>query len=365
MRFVISGYYGFENSGDDALLLTIIRQIKKDYSDAKITVLSKSPRNTRSVYGVNSVYRYNPFTLLWNIFKCDLFVSGGGTLIQDETSTKSLVYYLTMIKIALFFKKKVMLYANGIGPLTSFKNIEKTKNILNRVDLITLRDSNSLSELEQIGVTKPRIELTADPVFLLEANGSADRIFETYNLPADKKIMCVSVREWKGNPADFVNIMADFCDYASEKYDIYPVLLSMQARLDYDISRRIKNKMRNPATVVNGKYPFETLLSFIEEMYICVGMRLHSIIYSSKSLVPSIGIVYDPKVKNFLDYIGESRFIDVSEISSEKLCNMLDEACENYDDIKSRLKFEMNRMCKNAENNGKLMKDLLGRGIEE
>jgi len=365
MRFVISGYYGFENSGDDALLLTIIRQIKKDYGDAEITVLSKSPKKTKSVYGVKSVNRYNPFTLLWSIYKCDLFISGGGTLIQDETSTKSLVYYLTMIKTALFFKKKVMLYANGIGPLTSFKNIEKTKNILNRVDLITLRDSNSLSELEQIGVTKPRIELTADPVFLLESDGSADRIFETYNLPTDKKIMCVSVREWKDNPADFVNIMADFCDYASEKYDIYTVLLSMQARRDYDISRKIKNKMHNPATVVSGKYPFETLLSFMEKMYICVGMRLHSIIYSAKSVVPSIGIVYDPKVKNFLEYIGEMRSVDVSGITSDELCDLLDEACESYDEIKSRLKFEMNRMCKNAENNGKLMKDLLERGTAE
>ena len=157
MRFVISGYYGFENSGDDALLLTIIRQIKKDYSDAQITVLSKSPKNTKSEYGVNSVNRYNPIAILWYIFKCDLFVSGGGTLIQDETSTKSLIYYLALIKTALFFKKKVMLYANGIGPLTSFKNIEKTKNILNRVDLITLRDNQSLAELEHIGVDKPHI----------------------------------------------------------------------------------------------------------------------------------------------------------------------------------------------------------------
>lgn len=365
MKFVISGYYGFENSGDDALLLTIIRQIKTDYPDAEITVLSKSPKKTKSFYGVNSVNRYNPFALLWQISRCDLFISGGGTLIQDETSTKSLFYYLTLIRVALFFKKKVMLYANGIGPLTSFKNIEKTKNILNRVDLITLRDSKSLSELEHIGVDKPRTELTADPVFLLEADGSADKIFETYNIPADKKIMCVSVREWKGNPADFVNVMADFCDYASEKYDIYTVLLSMQAGRDYEISRKIKNKMRNPATVVSGKYPFETLLSFMGEMYLCVGMRLHSIIYSAKNSVPSIGIVYDPKVRNFLDYIGEKRFIDISGINSYKLCKMLDETCEQYDEIKSRLKFEMRNMCKKAENNGKLMKELLGRGFAE
>ena len=365
MRFVISGYYGFENSGDDALLLTIIRQIKNDYSDAVITVLSKSPKNTKTVYGVSSVNRYNPFALLWSIFRCNLFISGGGTLIQDETSTKSLFYYLTLIRIALFFKKKVMLYANGIGPLTSFKNIEKTKHILNRVNLITLRDDRSLSELVHIGVTKPRTELTADPVFLLEADGREETIFEAYNLPEDKKIMCVSVREWKDNPSGFVGIMADFCDYAFEKYDIYTVFLPMQAMRDYDISRKIKNNMQNPATIVSGKYPAETLLSFIGKTYLCVGMRLHSIIYSAKGIVPSIGIVYDPKVKNFLDYIGEKHFADIGDISSEGLCGMLDEVIINYDGIKSQLKYEINHMYKNAKKNGELMKDLLGQGSAE
>ena len=139
----------------------------------------------------------------------------------------------------------------------------------------------------------------------------------------------------------------------------------MQAMKDYEISRQIKNKMRNSATVVSGKYPFETLLSFMSEMYLCVGMRLHSIIYSAKSLVPSIGIVYDPKVKNFLDYIGEKHFIDVSGITCQELCNLLDETFESYDNLKSRLKYEISHMCKNAEKNGTLMKELTERGFAE
>lgn len=365
MKFVVSGYYGFENSGDDALLYTMTNQIKADYKDAQITVLSKSPKKTKASYGVNSVYRYNPFSLLWHIASCDLLISGGGTLIQDETSTKSLIYYLSVIKIALFFKKKVMLYANGIGPLTSFKNIEKAKNVLNEVDLITLRDKNSFDELERIGVKKPYIEVTADPVFMLNSNGNADKIIETYKIPTDKKLMCVSVRKWKDSPPEFVQTVADFCDYARDRYGIYTVFLPMQKNLDYSIALKIKKKMKNTSTIVSGKYSFETLLSFIGEMYICVGMRLHSIIYSAKSLVPAIGIVYDPKVKGFLEYIGEDRFVDVSEMRSHILDKMLDELCENYDSIKSHMRFEMRSMCKKAEMNGELMKRLLEGNIQQ
>ena len=359
MKFVISGYYGFENSGDDALLLAIVKQIRKRYKDAHITVLSKSPKKTDETYGVASVYRYNPFLILWHISKCNLLISGGGTLIQDATSTKSLLYYLTVIKIARFFKKKVMLYANGIGPLKSFKNIEKTKNVLNSVNLITLRDKNSLWELERIGVTKPRIELTADPVFLLEKNSDAQKVFEIYNIPKGKKLMCISVRQWKENPPDFVKIVADFCDYARDKYDIYTVFLPMQIGVDYQIALKIKNAMKNSSTIVSGKYPFETVLSLIAKMYLCVGMRLHSIIYAAQTLVPAIGIVYDPKVKGFLEYINEDRFIDVTEINCGVLCKTLDELYESYDAVKSRMKYEIRDMQKKAELNGELMKNLL------
>ena len=161
MKIVISGYYGFDNSGDDALLMSIIDNLKKNDDKAEITVLSKNPQKTKLQYSVGAANRYNPFSLIKTIASCDVLISGGGTLIQDATSTKSLFYYLFVIKLAQIFRKKVMLYANGIGPLNSFKNIENTQKILDKVDLITLRDPKSRDELEKIGVTKPKIELTS------------------------------------------------------------------------------------------------------------------------------------------------------------------------------------------------------------
>lgn len=362
MKFVISGYYGFKNSGDDALLLSITTQIKKDYKDAEIVVLSNSPKRTKKDYGVNSVNRYNIFMILWHILNCDLLISGGGTLIQDETSTKSLLYYLAIIKIAKFFKKKVMLYANGIGPLKSFKNIEKTKNVLNEVDLITLRDSNSVSELQQIEVTKPIIELTADPVFMLNSDDESDALLEIYNIPKDKKLMCVSVRHWKENPEEFTKIIADFCDYANEKYGIFTVFMPMQVSRDYDISLKIKQSMKSESAIIGGKYPFGTVLSLISKMYLCVGMRLHSLIFSANMLVPTIGLVYDPKIKGFLTDINENRYIEVRDISLTTLEEYLDDIYENYVEIKRRMKYEIPVIRKNAEKNGELMKMLLDKG---
>lgn len=364
MKFVISGYYGFKNGGDEALLLSIINQIKNDYKNAKLVVLSNSPQKTKKEYGVNSVNRYNIFMIIWHMLSCDLLVSGGGTLIQDATSTKSLIYYLSIIKIAKFFRKKVMLYANGIGPLKSFKNIEKTKNVLNEVELITLRDQNSLLELKQIEVTKPIVELTADPVFMLNSDENGAKLMESYNIPKDKKLMCVSVREWKENPANFAEIISKFCDYAYEKYGIYTIFIPMQTTFDYEVSLKIKNNMQCESSILGGKYPFETILSLISKMYICVGMRLHSLIFAASRIVPTIGIVYDPKIKGFLNDINENRFVDINEVSFEKLAEYLDSICVNYDSIKSKMKYEISDIRKKAEKNGELMKTLLDEGIK-
>lgn len=362
MRIVISGYYGFNNSGDDALLMSIVNGIKQTYDDAEITVLSKAPNDTARHYGVKAINRYNIFSVLHCIKKCDLLISGGGTLIQDATSTKSLLYYLSVIKLAKMMKKKVMLYANGIGPLNSFKNIEKTKSTLNEVDLITLRDEHSRKELEQIGVTEPIIKLTADPAFLLEADDKGYEILNNYGVPQDQPLMCVSVRQWKNNPENFEEIMAEFCDYAYEKYGLFTILIPMQHNVDFDIATNVKNKMKNRAVVVGTNYPVSSVLSIMQKMTVCVGMRLHTLIYAASSLVPTVGIVYDPKVSGFMEYMGKERLIAVEEVDGEILASLLDEVCADYDSIRSHMKFNMRRLADKASENIEYMKKLLDGG---
>lgn len=362
MKYVISGYYGFNNSGDDALLLSIVDGIKSTDSSADITVLSKSPAETRKNYGVNAVNRYNPFSLISKISRCDVLISGGGTLIQDATSTKSLIYYLTVIRVAQFFKRKIMLYANGIGPLNSFKNIEMTRKILNDVDMITLRDENSLTALGQIGITKPEIHLTADPAFLLKANDKGGEILETYGIPHGQPLLCVSVRKWKNNPENFTEIMSEFCDYAFDRYGLFTVFVPMQQKTDFEIALEVKNKMKNRSVVIGANYPVESLLSIMEEMSVCVGMRLHTLIYSASCTVPTIGIVYDPKVNGFMEYMGEDKFVTVEDMDRNKMCILLDDVCENYDAVRSHLKFNMTSMRVKARENTELLQKLVGGG---
>ncbi len=359
MKFVISGYYGFNNSGDDALLLSIINDIKSIDEEAQITVLSNSPKDTKRVYGVNAVNRYNIFTVVKAISGCDLVISGGGTLIQDATSTKSLMYYLAVINIAKMLRRKVMMYANGIGPLTSFKNIESTRKVLDKVDLITLRDENSQKELEKIGITGPEVRLTADPAFMVEPNESGKSILENYGVPKDMALMCVSVRKWKNNPDNFEEEMAAFCDYAYEKYGLFTVFLPMQPKLDFEIASRIKSAMKNRSVVIGSSYPIESMLSLMEQMTICVGMRLHTLIYAASSAIPTIGIVYDPKINGFMEYMGQKYFTFLEEASAQQMKELLDEVSAKYEDVCLDMKYNIRKLRSKAAENAELMKKLL------
>jgi len=227
------------------------------------------------------------------------------------------------------------------------------------VDLITLRDPKSKEELDKIGITKPRVELTADPAFLIEANESGKSVLESYGVPKDKPLMCVSVREWKNNPDDFVEIMASFCDYAAEKYGLFTVFLTMQQKVDFAIASDIKDKMRNKSVVIGGNYPVETLLSVMDEMTVSVGMRLHTLIYSASRMIPLIGIVYDPKINGFLEYLGNNRYTMVEDLSYDALCKNLDYVKDNYESLCTGLKYHIRSLKSKAEENGKLFHELL------
>ena len=89
-KIVISGYYGFNNAGDEALLTAILAALRAKEPKADITVISGNPGNTIAKHQVKSLYRFAAVRLLRAIREADLVISGGGSLLQDVTSKRSL-----------------------------------------------------------------------------------------------------------------------------------------------------------------------------------------------------------------------------------------------------------------------------------
>ena len=354
---IISGYYGLGNSGDEALLKSIVDNLRRLSPDIRITALSGNARHTRETYGINTVDRFDPFAVFREMRRSKLLISGGGSLIQDATSTKSLLYYLTIINVAKLLGLKVMLYANGMGPISD-KNVPKVTRVLNKVDLITLRENISMAELQRCRVTRPKIEITADPAYLLQPcpKNEAAELMKSFGV--NGRAVAISVREWSSAGDGFEAEIAKAADMLAEK-GYTPLFFPMQMSKDLAISRSIMRRMKTPGAIIDREITVSQMLGIIRECGAVIGMRLHSLIFASSVNVPMLGIIYDPKIRGSMEYMNQRRYIDVTEVSGEALCAMAMDCLENSDNIRSRLAEENEALRDKAAMNAVLALELL------
>lgn len=353
---LISGYYGFHNSGDDSILAAIVGDLKKQCPTLSITVLSKSPAETARLYGVDSANRFDFPKIIRLLRRTKLLISGGGSLIQDVTSSKSLYYYLAIIRLAKLCGARVMLYANGIGPLGSEHNINKVRKALKSADVATLREQSSLDELKQLKIDIPAT-VTADPVFTMQPEGgsrAADAVRKS-GIADDDGYFVIAVREWKNSSDGFERSIAEFAEYVCKTYKITPLILPMQYAYDIGISKRIADRLSVPYGIPDKAYPPELMLGIVGGAQFAVGMRLHTLIYAAKSGIPVIAVSYDPKVDAVMKSIGQSCIIGADSVNAKTLCGFADEIVKNRQSICDRLSQISTEKAQLAEKNTELV----------
>lgn len=325
---IISGYHGFANSGDEALLFAILNTIRKQRKNAEVTVLSKVPDETSAQYGVNSVYRYNFFKIKKEMKKAKMLLFGGGSLLQDVTSSKSILYYLAIISLAQSCGIKTMLYANGIGPINKKINRRFAAKVLNKVDVITLRDDKSDEELKKLGVVSPRVIITADPAFTIDTDISFSGEYYTKRagVKDGTKLFAVSIRDYKNSAPDFEKELALFCDSIVETHGMYPLFIPMQYPIDMKISQRVISNMKHTGYIINRELSVAEMFSVLSETELLIGMRLHSLIYATTLAIPAMALVYDPKISAFMESLNQPDWICAENF---KAC----EAKKIFDDV--------------------------------
>ncbi|KGG80515.1 CsaB protein [Caloranaerobacter azorensis H53214] len=359
-RVLISGYYGFNNSGDDAILKAIVKDFKRSNKDIDIVVLSNNPSSTQKTYDVKAINRFNIIDILLEMRNIDMLVSGGGSLLQDVTSTRSIIYYLFIIFLAKLFRKPVMIYANGIGPINKRLNRFLTKIILNKVDMITLRDSNSKETLKNIGVNIDNIFVTADPVFTLEASNEkrVKEIFIKEGIPQCKPLIGLAVREWK-NSEKLKETLAKTLDFLSNNYGMKFLLIPMHYPEDLKISQEIKENTNADCYILKNSYNVEDIMGIIKYLDMIIAMRLHSLIYAATQAVPMVGLIYDPKVEGFLDMLNVDARCYVDSIEMVDLCTQIEKVWRKKSEYNKLLIQAKNILERKAKDNISMALELL------
>ncbi len=357
MKIALSGYYGFDNAGDEALLSAITSSIKELAPQAQFVVFSGSPAKTMQVHQIKAVYYMNPFKLLKELKSADLLISGGGSIFQDVTSSRSLFYYIAVVALAKLLKKPVIFYAQGVGPIN--KNSSKTlmRFIANRVDFITLRDEESGQLLTNLGVTQPPRKITADPVFALQAGAQdltkASHILQEVN-PDNLPLIGVSVREWEGL-ADYHLDLARLLDELTvQGYRILFIPLAYPQ--DIEEAQKVAGHMQNKAHIIRERLNSTEHIALISKLSFLIGIRLHSLVFAAQAGIPFAGISYDPKVKAFLETFGQKPLsLTYAEMKTE-LDGLL-----NKTEFKENIKLQAQKLGEKSDENAKLALSLISR----
>ncbi len=357
---ILSGYYGFNNAGDEAILLSMHKNIQALGENYHITVLSNKPEETRAKYHMDVVYRFSIREVLKAIKKCDVLLSGGGSLLQDSTSTRSLMYYLSIILAARIMGKKVMLYANGIGPVSREKNRRIVQMVVNKADLITLREQNSYTELKAMGVDEKKCFVTADPVFTMDSISREQgmELLKKAGVPTDKNFVGVSVRNWKDMDG-FVDEFAQLCDIVQQKYHKTIVFIVMQVPHDIKISQKVQKRMKTKSYLLKQNYSPYEIMGIIKCMDFILSMRLHTLIFAARQKVPLIGFVYDPKIEYYLEKLNMPSGGAIGQFDMQKTLKMVEDMVQNRQKYVDILKRESEQLEQRAHYNEKYLIKLL------
>lgn len=330
-HIAVSGYYGFENFGDEAILSVLAKELKRN--DYYVTVFSKNPEKTGFKLGVNSVYSFDLKKVIKTLKECDVLVSGGGSLLQDATSLKSLLYYLFVILSAQYFKKDVIIFAQGIGPIKNPIGRLLTKQALKKCKYITVRDEKSLFRLRGWNL-KP--DLVSDPVWNME-------IKET--VPMGR--VGVQLRSWKGLSQKYLFALARQINANFSDKEIY--IYSFQDALDLELCKHFEAQLKlvNPkikTVLLNNLSIDETVQSFSNLNYL-IGMRYHACLLALKYGIPTLALSYDEKVEKIAHRFDlpcsflndeekfEELFKSLKEIQPQKLCAKAKECVFDFDKI--------------------------------
>lgn len=360
---ILSGYYGFNNAGDEAILLSMHKNIQALGENYHITVLSNKPEETRAKYHMDVVYRFSIREVLKAIKKCDVLLSGGGSLLQDSTSTRSLMYYLSIILAARIMGKKVMLYANGIGPVSREKNRRIVQMVVNKADLITLREQNSYAELKSMGVDEKKCFVTADPVFTMDSISREQgmELLKKAGVPTDKNFVGVSVRNWKDMDG-FIDEFAQLCDIVQQKYHKTIVFIVMQVPHDIKISQKVQKHMKTKSYLLKQNYSPYEIMGIIKCMDFILSMRLHTLIFAARQKVPLIGFVYDPKIEYYLEKLNMPSGGAIGQFDMQKTLKMVEDMVQNRQKYVDILKRESEQLEQRAHYNEKYLIKLLEKG---
>ena len=279
--YLLLGYYGFGNLGDELLLQACIKILnERGVANENIIVLSNNPDETQKNFNVASFNRWKFSEVVKAMRKSEIFILGGGGLFQDSTSVISCVYYWGVVRLAKLFGLKIFALGQSVGPLNSKISKFLTADALKICEKVHVRDENSFNIAKELGCKN--LELGRDLVLTLKPSGISK---------SNRNLMLVNLRPCP-ELEKFVNVIATRVqEFNGEKIGVAlsnndgKILIDYQKILGLNEIKLIKS--------------FDDAEKFFSSASYALGMRLHFGVLAKIFETPVSLMSYDIKVSEF------------------------------------------------------------------
>jgi polysaccharide pyruvyl transferase CsaB len=319
-KIIVMGYYGHNNAGDEAILSVILDNLHRKYGFNSVTVLSANPTSTASLHAVKSIYNFVPSGRLDHFKKyfgrnraqyrntietikaADVLLVGGGGLFFDlENSNANLLNVLGRINwLRDYFKKNIIVFGVGIGPLRHHNSRAYARKVLDKVNAIIVRDQKSYDLLYDLDIKKPNIFLKDDIVYLLEQSRAEDtnKVLESENIIIDNNTVGIALCGYHIKQKQYFDKILALCRHILNEKHKNILFIPMATGYEDDRIglKHLMGQLKGNVALLSNDYTPKQKLDVISRLSCIIGERLHSVIMAITVSTPVFGISYMPKV---------------------------------------------------------------------
>ena len=360
----LAGSYGGLNAGDEAILTVAIAQLREAIPEVEIVVFTRDCEHTRTNHDVDRVVQARDTVrdeLLDEVKRLDLMVLGGGGILYDREAEP----YLRLVRLAQEVDVATATYAIGAGPLERPSDRGAVAEVLNEMQLVTVRETAAKRLLEESGVQRG-MTVTADPALLLEPAPFTERMLEREGLTPGKRLIGMSVREpgraMSEGLDQYHRLLANAADFMVDRFDAEVVFVGLE-RKDIREANRVMGQMALPehAWVLKRDYGPRELRGLMEHLDLAVGMRLHFLIFATTAGVPVAALPYAAKVRDFLESLDVGSPDPEHAGHAGTLLSHLDRLWDRRDEQLERVRERLPALQEAARENARVIIELLER----
>ena len=367
----------WNNRGDEAALMAVVKGLKERYHGCHIQIIIKDGKSVEQFPEIPDVTsfaaKFN--AKIWDIWlstlsfgyfgfnkylkktvksikNSDLIVySPGGSVINERFWWVKQMEYLTPFMCAKFYRIPMVVAAPSMGPFDLGKSNRITKWLLKTPKVLVVREEISRKYLEDISITG-NVHVTIDSAFYDQVDPSDNEqklkqyIDLSEFLKSYPKVVGITITDFSwhvkyNKDKELSSRITDsfekfITDLKSKNFGVVFIPQLFGNQNDYEYMNKFSAE--NTFTM-RDKLDAHFQQYIISKLHMVVGMRYHSNIFAAKMGTPFIAVVYEEKMEGFLKLANLLDYsLPLSNISASMILEKFSLLDNNYNQIKAQLR---------------------------